>query len=60
MSKLHVRQAKQEKNIFGRESNVCIQSSQDLSKYINSSLHVLSANHLFGNCAENKSLELLK
>ena len=26
---------------------------------INSFLHVLSANHLFGNCAENRSLELL-
>ena len=45
------------KSIVGKESHYGYNINR-IYQSINSSLQVLSANHLFGNCIENRSLEL--
>ena len=58
LSKLQIRQGKQEKR-SGKEAKVAYSYNFDgIYRSINSTLNVLSANHLFGNTAENRSLEL--
>ena len=57
MSKLLVRQSKQEKK---REEKAAYGYNVNrVYRSIHSSVNLLSANHLFGNCAKNRLLELV-